>query len=55
MTFTKKDLRHIISKNRYIIKKGKNDIDKMRKKKTKSGIPHGKFGRIILLTERDCE
>ena len=53
MTFTKRDLEHILSKNRYVIKKGKANLDKLRKKKTKSNIPQGKFGRIVILTEKD--
>jgi len=54
MTFTKKDLRHIISKNRYVIKKHRDDIDKMRKKKTKSDLPEI-YGRVKLIDYTNTE
>jgi len=53
MAITLEQLRKakIISKNRYVIKKGKAGIEK--KARTKSGLPRGVYGRIILLTEKE--
>ncbi len=53
MIFTKKDLRHILSKNKYIIKKGKSKIDKIRKKKTKYNLPKIYGKKIPVVTEKD--
>ena len=48
-----KDLRHIISPKKAVIKRQLRKIDKTRKKKTKSKLPCGVYGRIKILTPND--
>jgi len=54
---TLKDLRKakIISPQKAIIKKAMRKIDKMRKKKTKTGIPRGAFDRIKIVDYTNTE